>query len=138
MIDLPKDVKAAPAEQRRYCPANPLAVFRELSGLSQDELSEKSGVHKDTINLLEQGTRGMSYDALMGLSRAMQVEPCDFYLAWDSRRSTEIFSQLIIEIPEAEADRKQMLGGIVIKLRTRRAEQAKFEMLRSELRRLDP
>ena len=51
-----------------------LKAFRELAGLSQNELAAKSGVHRPTISLLERGEQiDVSVSAATRLADALGI-----------------------------------------------------------------
>jgi transcriptional regulator with XRE-family HTH domain len=52
-----------------------LFAARKRSGLTQQELAERAGVHRETVAHLERGRQAMMADTLFKLSGALEVEP---------------------------------------------------------------
>ena len=52
---------------------NGLRELRKLSGLTQDQLSRKSGVHRTSIARYETGRNGMSEKNLIRIAGALNV-----------------------------------------------------------------
>ena len=57
-----------------------LWYFRLQSGLTQQELSEKTGISRDMILKMENGSRAMTIENAVALARAMNVN-LDTFLA---------------------------------------------------------
>jgi transcriptional regulator with XRE-family HTH domain len=49
--------------------------YRESIGLSQEELAERSGLHRTYISLVERGRRNITVDALTQIAEALEVYP---------------------------------------------------------------
>ncbi len=49
--------------------------YREQNGLSQEELAERSGLHRTYISLVERGRRNITVDALTQIAEALEVYP---------------------------------------------------------------
>ncbi len=47
--------------------------YRESVGLSQEELAERSGLHRTYISLVERGRRNITVDALSQIAEALEV-----------------------------------------------------------------
>lgn len=52
-----------------------LSGARKRSGLTQQELAERAGVHRETVAHLEHGRHAMMADTLFKLSGALGIEP---------------------------------------------------------------
>jgi transcriptional regulator with XRE-family HTH domain len=49
--------------------------YRESARLSQEELAERSGLHRTYISLVERGRRNITVDALNQIAEALAVYP---------------------------------------------------------------
>lgn len=49
--------------------------YRKLAGISQEELSHRTGIKRSYISDLERGTRNPTVQALGRLAHALQIEP---------------------------------------------------------------
>jgi transcriptional regulator with XRE-family HTH domain len=49
--------------------------YRKLAGISQEELSHRTGIKRSYISDLERGTRNPSVRALGRLAAALKIEP---------------------------------------------------------------
>ena len=63
-------------------PTGPLTVFglavrkwRTKRGLTQEELAEKSGLHRNYISDLERGTRNVGLENILALAKALGIKP---------------------------------------------------------------
>lgn len=54
-------------------------------GLSQEQLAELAGLHRNFIGLIERGERNPTLLTLVGMSRALQITPAELIGALDSR-----------------------------------------------------
>jgi transcriptional regulator with XRE-family HTH domain len=54
---------------------------REQLGLSQDELAQRSGLHRTYISDIERGARNLSLKNLVRLAEALEVQPSTL-VAW--------------------------------------------------------
>jgi transcriptional regulator with XRE-family HTH domain len=59
-----------------------LKVLRVKSGLSQEELAGRAGLHRTFIGLLERGQSGVSIERLPDLAEALGVEPAELLPPW--------------------------------------------------------
>lgn len=61
-----------------------LILLRDRVGLSQGELSVRSGLHMTQVSLLERGLRLPRLDTIVKLAGALEVPPCDLLtgMAW--------------------------------------------------------
>ena len=48
-----------------------LAAWRKLRGLTQAQLADRSGVHRDTIGRLERGDGGVSFENVLRVLRGL-------------------------------------------------------------------
>ena len=51
--------------------ADDLAAWRKLRGLTQAQLADRSGVHRDTISRLERGDGGVSLENVLRVLRGL-------------------------------------------------------------------
>lgn len=56
--------------------------FREAQGLSQEELAERSGLHRNYIGGIERGERNVGVKALARLARALGLSPGELLAGW--------------------------------------------------------
>ena len=50
---------------------------REAQCLSQEELAERAGLHRNYIGGIERGERNVGVKALFSLARGLQIQPAD-------------------------------------------------------------
>lgn len=50
-------------------------ALRQASGLSQEALAERAGIHRTYVSSLEQGRRNVGLDNIMKLAAALDVSP---------------------------------------------------------------
>jgi len=53
--------------------------LRISRAFSQEELAERSGLHRNYIGGIERGERNVGVKALFALSRALSISPADFF-----------------------------------------------------------
>lgn len=53
--------------------------LRQPLGLSQEELADRSGLHRTYVGSVERGERNISLDAIYALSRALGVQVRDLF-----------------------------------------------------------
>lgn len=51
-----------------------IAELRKISGLTQEQLAERSGLSVDFISRVERATAGISVESLHSIAKALQVE----------------------------------------------------------------
>jgi transcriptional regulator with XRE-family HTH domain len=55
--------------------AGNIKQYRKLTGLSQEELGEKAGLHRTYIGSVERGERNITLDSLEKIAKALNVAP---------------------------------------------------------------
>ena len=60
--------------------AGNLKKFRTLKGLSQEELAEKSGLHRTYISSIERCQRNLSIENVERLADALEIETYHLFL----------------------------------------------------------
>lgn len=84
-------LKAVFLSDRNYgnlTPGKALKIYRELNGLSQNQLAEMSGIKQGTISSLENDRITMGIDRAKALAKVLGVHPGILAFAdWDSARS---------------------------------------------------
>ena len=60
--------------------AGNLKKFRTLKGLSQEELAEKSGLHRTYISSIERCQRNLSIENVQRLADALEIETYRLFL----------------------------------------------------------
>ncbi len=73
LIETPDTIPEIVAD-RLACGESPVRVFREHRGLSETELSQRSGIHLAQIYSIENGRAITSKDALCRLAAALEVD----------------------------------------------------------------
>jgi transcriptional regulator with XRE-family HTH domain len=59
---------------------------REAQGLSQEELAERSGLHRNYIGGIERGERNVGVRALFSVARGLNIRPAILFERFDHRR----------------------------------------------------
>jgi transcriptional regulator with XRE-family HTH domain len=54
-----------------------LKLLRVRSGMTQEELADRAGMHRTFIGLLERGESGTNVERLVDLAHALGVEPAE-------------------------------------------------------------
>ena len=86
-----------------------LKYYREIRGLSQAELAGIMDCGIGTIGNLEAGSSKPSFDLIVKLAYALEIEPCDLFLRNTSTAQKEIDDFLRNELPsyiKSIADKK--------------------------------
>ena len=55
-----------------------LQILREEQGISQSDLAERSGQHRQSISKIERGERMPTWATVVALAKALGVTPNDF------------------------------------------------------------
>ncbi len=63
---------------------------RKRSGLSQEEISKRAGLHRTEIGYLERGIRLPRLDTILKLAGGLEIQPCDLLdgMVWKSAAPT--------------------------------------------------
>lgn len=69
-----------PARNRQLSPdhvalGRAIRARRKTAGLSQEQLADRSGLHRTYVGGIERGERNVSYSNLLKLARAVAVKP---------------------------------------------------------------
>jgi len=59
--------------------AEKLKKLRKDKGITQEELSFRSGLHKNYLSDVERGTRNISLKAIEKLANGLEVSPVEFF-----------------------------------------------------------
>jgi transcriptional regulator with XRE-family HTH domain len=75
---------------------NTIRTLRKSRGLTQAKLSERAGVTKNHLGLVENGQRGVSLESLNALANALRV-PSEviLFLAGDGKHKWKEFEEVI-------------------------------------------
>ena len=76
-----------------------LKYYRELRGLSQAALAGIMNCRTGTIGNLEAGSSKPSFDLIIKLAYALEVEPCDLFLRNSSNAQKEVSVFLREDLP---------------------------------------
>jgi DNA-binding XRE family transcriptional regulator len=72
---LPKERKESIEEEVKYYETlYALREEREKLGYTQEDLSQKTGIPRETINRIESGRRNVTLDKLLSIASAMKLE----------------------------------------------------------------
>jgi transcriptional regulator with XRE-family HTH domain len=82
-----------------------LRHIRKRSGLSQEELGVRAGLHRTAIGLLENGARTPRIDTLVKLSTALDISPAELIegIVWEPGEASPGRFTLSREIPSDNA-----------------------------------
>ena len=67
------------ARQQQSTFGHRVRALRRAAGLTQETLSEASGLHVSYVAQVERGLRNLSLDAIHKLARGLQCSPCRFF-----------------------------------------------------------
>lgn len=71
----------------KLSPGYMIRHFRELQGMSQLELAEKTGLKQSTISSLEANRIGLGIDRAKAIARALKVHPAVLaFPGWDAEK----------------------------------------------------
>lgn len=107
-----KDIPARESQTRRMGrkaekkAANHLRAWREVRGLTQEQLAEKVGTAANVISLLESGERGLSHKWLERLAPALGTTP-GFLLDHDPYKLDTAYLDAALAVPPE--NRQQVL-----------------------------
>ena len=62
-----------------------LHELRVKKGVSQEELAELAGMHRNYVSRLERAEQSPTLDRIFDLSRALKVKPADFFASRKKR-----------------------------------------------------
>ncbi len=82
-----------------------LRRIRKRSGLSQEELGVRAGLHRTAIGLLENGARTPRIDTLVKLSTALDIPPAELIagITWEPGEASPGRFTLSRELPSDHA-----------------------------------
>ncbi len=77
--------------------------LRRARGLTQEELAERTGLSVNYLSRIERGLENPTLDTLLGLAKALKVEPLDLFTfehEADPKRLRQVLDRLVGEIRE--------------------------------------
>ncbi|HET7486537.1 MAG TPA: helix-turn-helix transcriptional regulator [Acidimicrobiales bacterium] len=69
----------APADAGRATFGQRVRVLRQDRGLSQEQLAERSGLHRTYVSSLERGQRNVGLDNILRLAAALEVPAAELF-----------------------------------------------------------
>lgn len=94
--------------------ANHLRAWREIRGLTQEQLADKIGTAANVISLLESGDRGLSLKWLLKLAPALGTTP-GFLLDHNPYDMGTSFLDVALSVPEKHRDEARQFLEIIRK-----------------------
>jgi len=73
-----------------------IRYFRQLKGMSQEELVKKSGISRDVLSRIENG-KNISLDNLLIIAKALGIEPWALLITKEKRNIFETFLKELSE-----------------------------------------
>jgi transcriptional regulator with XRE-family HTH domain len=89
-----------------------LAEYRKRRGLTQEGLASKAQVSIDTVKRLETGKLGASFDVVVQLSEALNVDAGMLFVSFDDQ-SRPVFDRLVFALSEMSDDELLWLQALV-------------------------
>ena len=90
--------------------------FRKSNDLSQETLSEKAGISPSFLSDIENGKKWGSFETLVSLANALEVEPYELLLppqtsiSYDTKRTKDLMNRLRKNLGEVVDTLEDFLG----------------------------
>jgi transcriptional regulator with XRE-family HTH domain len=100
-----------------------VAAHRKRMGLTQVELSERTGISLDMIRRIEGGGTGVRFPNIQRLADALAVDPAELFsgLLSDSKLNRPILNRLVARLAaQSDADLELIAELIEVALKSRR------------------
>jgi len=82
--------------------------FRQLKGMSQEELVKKSGISRDVISRIE-NAKNIGLDSLISIANVLGISPSALFTTKEEKEGLETF---IKRLPDAMADIQKRLANL--------------------------